>query len=62
MVAPTNPLLLASQGISELGFGRANIGIKRVGELDWKAFTSACRKRLLEGDTEITSAVLCSLL
>ena len=62
MVAPTNPLLLASQGISELGFGRANIGIKRVGELDFNAFSIACRKGLSEEDIDATCAhlLLCS--
>ncbi|PUZ57813.1 hypothetical protein GQ55_5G459100 [Panicum hallii var. hallii] len=47
-------------GFSELDVGRGNIGIKRVGELDFEAFRIACRKRSSEGDTEITSAVLCS--
>jgi len=58
MVAPTNPLLLASQGISELRFGRANIGIKRVGELDFNAFSIACRKGLSEEDIDATCALL----
>lgn len=40
--------------------GRANIGIKRMGELDLKAFGIACKKRLPKEDAEVISATLCS--
>ncbi|GJN14312.1 hypothetical protein PR202_gb01121 [Eleusine coracana subsp. coracana] len=47
-------------GFKELSVTRANIGIKRMGELDSKAFANACRKRLSKEDTEVTSAIICS--
>ncbi|KAL6847817.1 hypothetical protein ACP4OV_021945 [Aristida adscensionis] len=43
----------------ELAAGRANIGIKRMGELDLKAFGNACRK-LSKKDADVTAATLCS--
>ncbi|KAL6847837.1 hypothetical protein ACP4OV_021965 [Aristida adscensionis] len=46
-------------GIMELAAGRANIGIKRMGELDLKAFGNACRK-LSKKDADVTAATLCS--
>jgi len=58
MVASTNPSLLPSQGFSELDVGRGNIGIKRVGELDFNAFSIACRKGLSEEDIDATCALL----
>jgi hypothetical protein len=46
-------LLHAFQGFQELtGSGRANICIKRMGELDPKAFGIACRKRLSKEDAK----------
>jgi hypothetical protein len=54
-------LLHALQGFKDLAVaGRANIGIKRMGELDPKAFGIACRKRLSKADAAVTSALLCS--
>ncbi|KAL6847823.1 hypothetical protein ACP4OV_021951 [Aristida adscensionis] len=47
------------QGFMELAAGRANIGIKRMGELDLKAFGNACRK-LLKKDSDVAAAILCS--
>jgi hypothetical protein len=56
-------LLHAFQGFQELtGSGRANICIKRMGELDPRAFRIACRKRLSKEDAKVTSALLCSKL
>uniref|UniRef100_A0A0D9UWB0 Factor of DNA methylation 1-5/IDN2 domain-containing protein n=1 Tax=Leersia perrieri TaxID=77586 RepID=A0A0D9UWB0_9ORYZ len=47
-------------GFQELIVGRTNIGIKRMGELDPKAFANACKQRLSTGDADITAALLCS--
>ena len=48
------------QGFKELAVaGRANIGIKRMGELDLKAFGIACKKGLIKEDATVTS-LLCS--
>ncbi|KAL6847821.1 hypothetical protein ACP4OV_021949 [Aristida adscensionis] len=46
-------------GIMELAARRANIRIKRMGELDPEAFENACRK-LLKKDPDVTAALLCS--
>ncbi|CAM0905208.1 unnamed protein product [Alopecurus aequalis] len=45
-------------GLQKFTNGRANIGIKRMGELDLKEFANACRRHLLQDDAEI--ALLCS--
>ncbi|KAL6659502.1 hypothetical protein ACP70R_003542 [Stipagrostis hirtigluma subsp. patula] len=47
-------------GFKELAVGRANIGIKRMGELDPKAFANACKKRTSKADAEVMAALLCS--
>jgi hypothetical protein len=48
------------QGFQELSVGRTIIGIKRMGELDPKAFGNACKKSLSKDDAELVSATLCS--
>lgn len=47
-------------GLGELTVGRANIGIKRMGELDLKAFANAFKQKLSKEDAEVTAAILCS--
>lgn len=46
-------------GLSELLSNRTLIGIKRMGELDVKAFQNACKERFPK-DAEIKAAELCS--
>ncbi|KAF0918400.1 hypothetical protein E2562_023555 [Oryza meyeriana var. granulata] len=47
-------------GFRDLTVGRTNIGIKRMGELDLKAFANACKQRLSKGDVDEAAAMLCS--
>ncbi|CAM0913657.1 unnamed protein product [Alopecurus aequalis] len=47
-------------GLQNITTGRANIGIKRMGELDLKSFVIACKHRMSKDDTEVTAAILCS--
>ncbi|CAO2046848.1 unnamed protein product [Urochloa humidicola] len=47
-------------GFQDLVAGRPNIGLKRMGELDLKAFGVAFRKRSSDKDAGINSAKLCS--
>ncbi|CAN6247986.1 unnamed protein product [Urochloa humidicola] len=47
-------------GLLEHGGARAHIGIKRMGELDPKAFSNACKKILPEENVEVNAVILCS--
>ncbi|RLN23707.1 factor of DNA methylation 4-like [Panicum miliaceum] len=47
-------------GFQELAVGRSNIGVKKMGDLDLKAFGNACRKRSSKEDAEVKYAMLCS--
>lgn len=40
---------------------RVNIGIKRMGEIDEKAFLNSCKQRFGPEEAEIKSVELCSL-
>ncbi|PWZ34619.1 Protein INVOLVED IN DE NOVO 2 [Zea mays] len=46
-------------GLLDLSGGQTHIGIKRMGELDLKAFSKACQKERTE-NAEVTAAFLCS--
>uniref|UniRef100_A0A0D9VQA7 Factor of DNA methylation 1-5/IDN2 domain-containing protein n=1 Tax=Leersia perrieri TaxID=77586 RepID=A0A0D9VQA7_9ORYZ len=53
--------LALDKALTEVTNGRASIGIKRMGELDPRAFANAWKKTLLEDDdAQIDSALLCS--
>ncbi|KAK3160223.1 hypothetical protein QOZ80_1BG0056820 [Eleusine coracana subsp. coracana] len=45
-------------GFSEIAGARANIGIKRMGEIDLKAVANACAKQLWKGNEE--ASIICS--
>uniref|UniRef100_A0ACD5ZP68 Uncharacterized protein n=1 Tax=Avena sativa TaxID=4498 RepID=A0ACD5ZP68_AVESA len=47
-------------GLQNITTGRANIGIKRMGELDLKSFVTACKRKLSKEDAEVNGAILCS--
>lgn len=53
-------LLLVWQGFLDLTNGRGNIGIKRIGKLEEKAFLNACKTQLPKDDAEFTAAILYS--
>ncbi|VAI92679.1 unnamed protein product [Triticum turgidum subsp. durum] len=47
-------------GLLDITTGRANIGIKRMGDLDLKSFTIACKRKMAKEDAEVTASILCS--
>lgn len=47
-------------GLSEMLSGRTLIGIKRMGELDEKAFQLACKRKFAKGDADVKAAIFCS--
>ncbi|PPR96383.1 hypothetical protein GOBAR_AA24296 [Gossypium barbadense] len=48
------------QGLPELLGNRTNIGLKRMGELDPKAFHDTCKSRFPPDEAEIQATTLCS--
>ncbi|KAK2970276.1 hypothetical protein RJ640_021351 [Escallonia rubra] len=48
-------------GLSEMLSGRTNIGIKRMGEIDVKAFQKPCKERFAVDEADIKASELCSL-
>jgi hypothetical protein len=46
----------------EHGGAQAHIGIKRMGELDPKAFSNACKQILPLEKAKVNAAILCSTL
>ncbi|TVU13448.1 hypothetical protein EJB05_40505, partial [Eragrostis curvula] len=51
---------LINAGLLEHGGPRAHIGIKRMGELDPKAFSNACKQILPAENADVNTAILCS--
>ncbi|XVF26498.1 hypothetical protein REPUB_Repub14bG0021400 [Reevesia pubescens] len=49
------------QGLQELLGARTNIGLKRMGELDSKAFQDTCKLRFSPDEAAIQATTLCSL-
>ncbi|GER57518.1 XH/XS domain-containing protein [Striga asiatica] len=50
------------EGLTDmLSSSRVNIGIRRMGEIDEKAFKTVCSKRFSSGEAEIKAVELCSL-
>ncbi|XWS16531.1 hypothetical protein CRYUN_Cryun34aG0096600 [Craigia yunnanensis] len=49
------------QGLQELLGSRTNIGLKRMGELDSKAFQDTCKLRFSPDEAAIQASTLCSL-
>ncbi|CAM0881708.1 unnamed protein product [Alopecurus aequalis] len=47
-------------GLRDITNTRANIGIKRMGDLDLKSFASACKHKMSKEDAEVTASILCS--
>lgn len=41
--------------------GRTNIGVKRMGEIDMKAFHDACKEKFDNEEAQIKASELCSL-
>ncbi|GAV72369.1 XS domain-containing protein/XH domain-containing protein/zf-XS domain-containing protein [Cephalotus follicularis] len=48
-------------GLSEMVGNRANIGIKRMGEIDQKPFLETCKQRYLHEEAQMQALTLCSL-
>lgn len=48
------------QGLKEILGKKSDIGIKRMGELDDKAFHSACKRKFAKDDVNVKVAELCS--
>ncbi|KAG1371709.1 factor of DNA methylation 1 [Cocos nucifera] len=48
------------RGLKELLGKKSDIGIKRMGELDDKAFQSACKRKFAEDDADVKAAEFCS--
>ncbi|PUZ64090.1 hypothetical protein GQ55_3G116200 [Panicum hallii var. hallii] len=53
-------LIDALQGLSGTTSSQTQIGIKRMGELDPKAFLNMCKRKFAAEDAEAESAILCS--
>ncbi|CAA0822333.1 Factor of DNA methylation 1 [Striga hermonthica] len=50
------------EGLTDMpSSSRVNIGIRRMGEIDEKAFKTVCSKRFSSGEAEIKAVELCSL-
>ncbi|XP_071685599.1 factor of DNA methylation 1-like [Rutidosis leptorrhynchoides] len=49
------------KGLQDMLSGRTNIGVKRMGEIDMKAFHDACKEKFDHEEAQIKASELCSL-
>ncbi|XP_023761771.1 factor of DNA methylation 1 [Lactuca sativa] len=49
------------KGLQDMLSGRTNIGVKRMGEIDMKAFHDACKEKFDNEEAQIKASELCSL-
>ncbi|KAL4559877.1 hypothetical protein LXL04_032023 [Taraxacum kok-saghyz] len=49
------------KGLQDMLSGRTNIGVKRMGEIDMKAFHDACKEKFEHEEAQIKASELCSL-
>lgn len=49
------------KGLQDMLSGRTNIGVKRMGEVDMKAFHDACKERFGHEEAQIKASELCTL-
>lgn len=49
------------KGLQDMLSGRTNIGVKRMGEVDMKAFHDVCKERFGHEEAQIKASELCSL-
>lgn len=54
-------LVVSMKGLQDLLGVRANIGLKRLGDLDNKAFQEACRQKFSTEEAQIQASTLISL-
>lgn len=49
------------KGLQDMLSGRTNIGVKRMGEIDMKAFHDACKEKFENEEAQIKASELCTL-
>ncbi|KAK1413122.1 hypothetical protein QVD17_34889 [Tagetes erecta] len=49
------------KGLQDMSSGRTNIGVKRMGEIDTKAFQDACKEKFSSDEADVKAIELCTL-